>query len=140
MLCMGWVARLPHHPTLPIIHTSLTCLRTWPIVNTCLVHLCAFTLINTPLKDKLHQAIFMRLSSSALFWACEVYQLHNIWRRVVVVTTTAQLHSTKPGLRFCTGSTMLAVCWRFAMVRISYNGPDKNIPPKQFIIIIINNT
>ena len=26
------------------------------------------------------------------------------WRRGVVVITTAQLHSTKPELRFCTGS------------------------------------
>ena len=27
-----------------------------------------------------------------------------IWRRGVVVTTTAQLHLTKPELRFCAGS------------------------------------
>ena len=27
-----------------------------------------------------------------------------MWRRGVVVITTAQLHSTKPELRFCTGS------------------------------------
>ena len=27
-----------------------------------------------------------------------------LWRRGVVVITTAQLHSTKPELRFCTGS------------------------------------
>ena len=26
------------------------------------------------------------------------------WRHGVVVVTTAQLHSTKPGLRFCAGS------------------------------------
>ena len=40
----------------------------------------------------------------------------------VVVTTTAQLHSTKPELRFCAGSNP-AACRRFAMVRISDNGP-----------------
>ena len=28
----------------------------------------------------------------------------HLWRRGVVVTTTAQLHSTKPELRFCAGS------------------------------------
>ena len=28
-----------------------------------------------------------------------------MWRRGVVVITTAQLHSTKPELRFCAGST-----------------------------------
>ena len=28
----------------------------------------------------------------------------NIWRRGVVVITTAQLHSTNPELRFCAGS------------------------------------
>ena len=27
-----------------------------------------------------------------------------LWRRGVVVVTTAQLHSTKPELRFCAGS------------------------------------
>ena len=29
---------------------------------------------------------------------------HALWRRGVVVLTTAQLHSTKPQLRFCAGS------------------------------------
>ena len=29
---------------------------------------------------------------------------HNLWRRGVVVITAAQLHSTKPELRFCAGS------------------------------------
>ena len=29
---------------------------------------------------------------------------HRIWHRGVVVMTTAQLHSTKPELRFCAGS------------------------------------
>ena len=28
----------------------------------------------------------------------------DLWRRVVVVTTTSQLHSTKSELRFCAGS------------------------------------
>ena len=28
----------------------------------------------------------------------------NLWRRGVVVITAAQLHSTKPELRFCAGS------------------------------------
>ena len=28
------------------------------------------------------------------------------WRRGVVVTTTSQLHSTKPELRFCTDSNL----------------------------------
>ena len=41
----------------------------------------------------------------------------------VVVITTAQLHSTKPELRFCAGSNLLAACRRFVMVRISDNGP-----------------
>ena len=27
-----------------------------------------------------------------------------LWRRGVVVVTTAQLHSTKPELKFCSGS------------------------------------
>ena len=40
-----------------------------------------------------------------------------------VVITTAQLHSTKPELRFSTGSNPAAACRRFAMMRISDNGP-----------------
>ena len=61
-----------------------------------------------------------------------------MWRRGVVVITTAQLPSTKPEL-------MLTVCWRFAMVRISSSGPgwkqgvnaffQSTVPQNQFIIV-----
>ena len=40
------------------------------------------------------------LNSLQLF----VVTLLKMWRRGVVVITTAQLHSTKPELRFCAGS------------------------------------
>ena len=30
-----------------------------------------------------------------------IYNTYQLWRRGVVVITTAQLHSTKPELRFC---------------------------------------
>ena len=40
---------------------------------------------------------------------------------VVAITTT--LHSTNPELRFCDGSNLYATCRRFAMMRISENGP-----------------
>ena len=40
------------------------------------------------------------LKSMQLF----VVTLLKMWRRGVVVITTAQLHSTKPELRFCAGS------------------------------------
>ena len=33
-----------------------------------------------------------------------IYNAYQLWRRGVVVITTAQLHSTKPELRFCAGS------------------------------------
>ena len=33
-----------------------------------------------------------------------VFMRLNEWRRGVVIITTAQLHSTKPELRFCAGS------------------------------------
>ena len=37
-------------------------------------------------------------------WHLTVYRfVATIWRRGVVVITTAQLHSTKPELRFCAG-------------------------------------
>ena len=52
----------------------------------------------------------------------------NLWRRGVVLITTAQLHLTKPEL-IKPGSaqvqTLLAACPRFAMARISGNGPDR---------------
>ena len=35
---------------------------------------------------------------------CSDAQMHLSWCRGVVVITTAQLHSTKPELRFCAGS------------------------------------
>ena len=37
-------------------------------------------------------------------YASSLYIYIYLWRRGVVVITTAQLHSTKPGLKFCAGS------------------------------------
>ena len=45
-------------------------------------------------------------------------------RHGVVVINTAQLHSTEPKLRFCEVQTLLVVCQRFAMVKISDKGPS----------------
>ena len=45
------------------------------------------------------------------------------WRRGVVVTTTAQLHSTMSELRFCAGSNPARGVPNFAMMRVSDNGP-----------------
>ena len=59
---------------LPITDTHLTQMRAKHIINT---HLCAFTFISTRLEANLYQAIFVYLSSSALFGACAVYQLRN---------------------------------------------------------------
>ena len=42
----------------------------------------------------------------------------------VVVITTAELHSTKPELRFCAGSNTAHAVQRFAVVRIFDNGPS----------------
>ena len=70
-----------------------------------------------------------------------------MWRRVVVVITTAQLYSTKPELRFCTGSIsdcgVLEICngedlWQWSRMEIRLNVFRRStIPQKQFIIIII---
>ena len=44
-------------------------------------------------------------TSKILFKLCNVhFQFWNEWCSGVVVITTAQLHSTKPELRFCAGS------------------------------------
>ena len=44
-------------------------------------------------------------------------------KNLVLQLTGAQLHSTKSDLRFCAGSNLLSVCQRFAIVKISDNGP-----------------
>ena len=64
----------------------------------------------------IHQAIFsfaihylinvifpVRPQLSSVSILCAVFS-KALWRRGVVVITTAQLHSTKPELRFCAGS------------------------------------
>ena len=69
------------------------------------------------------------------------------WRRGEVVITTAQLHSVKPELRFCTGSNLACGVseirdgdglWQWSRLEIrlhAFRRPTK--PQKQFIIIII---
>ena len=72
-----------------------------------------------------------------------------LWRRGVVVITTAQLHATKPELRFCAGSNpacgVLEIrddedLWQWSRLEIRLNAFRRlTIPQKQFIIIIIRN-
>ena len=69
------------------------------------------------------------------------------WCRGVVIITTAQLHSTKPELRFCAGSSpargMSEIrdgddLWQWFRLEIRLNAfCQSTIPQKQFIIIII---
>ena len=71
-----------------------------------------------------------------------------LWRRGVVVITTAQLYSTKPVLRFCAGSNpargVLEIrdgedLWQWSRLEIRLNAFRRStIPQKQFIIIIID--
>ena len=70
----------------------------------------------------------------------------NHWRHGVVVITTAQLHSAKPELRFCTGSNpawgMLETrdgedLWQWSRLEIKLNAFRRSTIQKQFIIIII---
>ena len=65
----------------------------------------------------------------------------------VVVITAAQLHSTKPEIRFCTGSSPARGVseihngedlWQWSRLEISLNAFRRStIPQKRFIIIII---
>ena len=69
------------------------------------------------------------------------------WCHGVVVITTAQLHSTKPELRLCTGSNLACnvseICncedpWQWSWLEIRLNAFCRStIPQKQFIIIFI---
>ena len=70
--------------------------------------------------------------------------------RLVMVITTAQLHSTKPELRFCTGSNSARSMseihndedlWQWSWLEIRLNAFRwSSIPQKQFIIIIIGQS
>ena len=70
-----------------------------------------------------------------------------LWHRGVVVTTTAQLHSTKPELRICAGSTPTRGVskirdgedlWKWSRLELRLNAFRRStIIQKQFIIIII---
>ena len=67
-----------------------------------------------------------------------------MWRRGVVVITIAQLHSTKPELRFCAGSRDMSEIrdgedlWQWSQLEIRLNTFRRStISQKQFIIIII---
>ena len=70
-----------------------------------------------------------------------------MWRHGVVVITTAQLHSTKPELKFCAGSNPARGVseirdgedlWQWSRLEIRLNVFRRStIPQKQFIIIII---
>ena len=75
-----------------------------------------------------------------------VFNRHT-WRRGVVVITTAQLHSTKPELRFYAGLNPARGVseirdgenlWQWSRLEIRLNAFRRStIPQKQFIIIII---
>ena len=67
------------------------------------------------------------------------------WRRGVVVITTAQLHSTKPELRFCPDPNPACGAleirngenlWQWSRLEMAKRLPSVTIPKKQFIIII----
>ena len=83
-----------------------------------------------------------RKNRNCMPW-CSGYQ----WRCGVVVITAAQLHSTKPELRFCTGSNPARGvseirngedCWQWSQLEIMLKAfRQSTIPQKQFIIIII---
>ena len=69
------------------------------------------------------------------FWLVQIsYETYCIQRSGVMVITTAQHHSTKPRLSFCTGSNLACGVLEICMVRISDNGPT------QMEVRLINNT
>ena len=73
-----------------------------------------------------------------------------LWRHGVVVITTAQLHSTKPELRYCAGSNpargVSEICdgedlSQWSRLEIKLNAFRRlTIPQKQFIIILIEES
>ena len=77
-------------------------------------------------------------------------QQFSLWRRGVVVITTAQLHSTKSELRFCAGLYPARGVseirdgedlWQLSRLEIRLNAFRRStIPRKQFIIIISSSS
>ena len=98
----------------------------------------------------------MTLVMIEVTWELSVSKVNNMqaiwgeimmWCEGIVVITTAQLHSTKPKLRFCTGSNPACSVseihngedlWLWSRLKIRLNAfHQSTIPQKQFIIIII---
>ena len=92
---------------------------------------------------KVHKAVSLKNDISWRNYSSSLFK----WRRGVVVITTAQLHSTKPELRFCAGSNPARGVseirdgedlWQWSRLEIRLIAFRQSIiPQKQFIIIII---
>ena len=68
----------------------------------------------------------------------------DLWLRDLVFNITAQLHSTRPNLRYVQVQILFATCWRSEMVRISDNGfswkyhlKPGTQPPKKICFIFL---
>ena len=61
--------------------------------------------------------------SSAKYLSLVIDEFLNWKTHFTILRATAQLHSSKPELQFCTGSNPACSMSEFAMVRISDNGP-----------------
>ena len=96
----------------------------------CNVHLSDITLRNEYFQghvEAVHQALVYKMSKSLVISSCQqiIFVMINAvapWYCGLMVVTTAQLDSTKPEPRFCTGSNLIATCWGLTMMRISGNG------------------
>ena len=56
-------------------------------------------------KNIIYLRSHLKKEFTNLFWKLPEYGIpYSLWCRGVVIITTAQLYSTKPELRFCTGS------------------------------------
>ena len=74
-------------------------------------------------------------------------EMESLWCRGIVVITTAQVHSTKPELRFCAGSNPACRVseirdgedlWQWSRLEIRLNAFLRStIPQKKFITLII---
>ena len=95
---------------------------------------------------KIKLLVFLRKSQTCEEGGAHLRISLALWHCGVVIITTVQLHSTKPELRFCTGSNpthdKLEICnaedlWQQPRLEIRLNTFCwSTIPQKQFIIII----
>ena len=100
-----------------------------------------------PILKELKRTMELQHKEYHLFFVSNTFFI--LWRRGVVVITTAQLHSTELELRFCAGSSPARGVpeirdgenlWQWSRLEIRLNTFRRSTTPQKQLIIIINSS